>query len=485
MSLQLRHGAHAPLLCPSFAIHPTTTGSPLHSCSREEDLRPSTAYQSIVIPSTTLSPSPHEDLPGHHSDIEIQKPIHVPQETTKADLSPCQTDLVERESTGDLSLSQQMTRKSRIAAIVVLSSLIAYVSINSLVKALNPSLFIWYEEDKDESRWLASSHSWFDRKACRWLSLCGLAHLRLVRPIFGHRKAGTQDPSDDEKAPWHSAWGPAANVSRKWPDEERALRQIPDYVLEYAPLVHLYSQEQFWPGDIAEHLYHTTPMLNYTPIQSPWEHPTLRDLDQLNQFQEGQHVFLTSNDDVEGRPSWLEGEKNIPDPGDMKSEESWTDWDGTVGGTISGDTEENRVEWYDSGDKDTLQGETGGSVLDTPEGEELLDELRKRYGGKRIRAEGRKGGRSDAPAILIVVDKGNGIVDAFWFYFYSFNLGNVVLNIRFGNHVGDWEHCLVRFHNGKPKALFFSAHSAGEAYSYDSVEKIGKRVSRNPNWSFV
>ena len=33
----------------------------------------------------------------------------------------------------------------------------------------------------------------------------------------------------------------------------------------------------------------------------------------------------------------------------------------------------------------------------------------------------------DAPATLIVVDKGNGWVDAFWFYFYSFNLGPYVM----------------------------------------------------------
>jgi len=87
----------------------------------------------------------------------------------------------------------------------------------------------------------------------------------------------------------------------------------------------------------------------------------------------------------------------------------------------------------------------------------------------------RKGGRSKAPAVLVVVDKGAGVVDAFWFYFYSFNLGNSVLNVRFGNHVGDWEHCMVRFYHGEPKALFFSAHTAGEAYSYEAVEKVGKR----------
>jgi hypothetical protein len=70
------------------------------------------------------------------------------------------------------------------------------------------------------------------------------------------------------------------------------------------------------------------------------------------------------------------------------------------------------------------------------------------------------------------------VVDAFWFFFYSYNLGNAVFNIRFGNHVGDWEHTVVRFQHGEPKAVFFSEHSFGEAYTWDAVEKKGNRVSR-------
>ena len=91
--------------------------------------------------------------------------------------------------------------------------------------------------------------------------------------------------------------------------------------------------------------------------------------------------------------------------------------------------------------------------------------------GKKVR-----GGRSNAPATLVVVEKGHGIVDAFWWYFYSFNLGNEVFGVRFGNHVGDWEHMVVRFVNGTPTTVFFSEHENGVAYDYDAVEKIGKRV---------
>ena len=80
-------------------------------------------------------------------------------------------------------------------------------------------------------------------------------------------------------------------------------------------------------------------------------------------------------------------------------------------------------------------------------------------------------GRSQAPAVLVVVDKGDGIVDAFWFFFYSFNMGQKVFNIRFGNHVGDWEHTLVRFKHGKPELVFLSEHNFGAAYAWHAVEK--------------
>ncbi|PLB35535.1 uncharacterized protein BDW47DRAFT_61720 [Aspergillus candidus] len=370
------------------------------------------------------------------------------------------------------------------AAIVILSSLIAYVTVNSAVRAVNPRAFVWSAEDNDEKHWIASSPSWLDRKACRWLGLCGTAHFHPAGPRFGQRGPSSADEEDDTE-PWRSYWWNGTDaVDETWDETERSRRLIPDYVFRYAPLVHLFSDEQFWPGDIAEHLYHVTPTLNYTPIQSQEQHPSLEDLDELNQWQDGYPVFLTSNDNVEDRPPWMEGEKNIPRSPSGDVEQSWADWDGRVDGGIPDDTPEERAKWYDAAqladeDLDGMSPDALGypqpeDILNFKDDEIVRDELRKRYGGEPIHAETSKG-RSDAPAILLVMDKGNGIIDAFWFFFYSFNLGNVVLNVRFGNHIGDWEHCLVRFHHGKPKALFFSAHSAGEAYSYEAVEKIGER----------
>ena len=426
------------LLTTAHAIPPVSVAGPA-------SILPETLYKDLVVQS-------ERNVDGHPAET-IQDAGSGLDSSTPSDVA------VQRDT------FQQMKRTVK-ATITVLSSLIAYVSINSLARAYNPGTFIWSEEDKDELAWIATSRSWWGRKACRWLGLCGVTHFEPASARFGQRGPDVRE----EEQSWQSYWVSGQNGSATWDDAEHARRSIPDYVYEYAPLVHLYSDEQFWPCDIAEHLFHVTPSLNYTPIQSRSNHSTLHNLDQLNQWQDGENVFLTSNDNVEDRPPWLEGEKNIPS-GDRNGE-PWPDIQ--LDEQNPGDTVDERVEWYDAG-KDP-QDETP-PAHNRDEYDFVRQELRRR--GEPIQTNS-SNGRSDAPAVLLVVDKGNGIVDAFWFYFYSFNLGNVVFNVRFGNHVGDWEHCLVRFYHGKPKALFFSAHSAGEAYSYKAIEKFGKRVSGHP-----
>ncbi|KAH8601665.1 hypothetical protein B0O99DRAFT_197248 [Bisporella sp. PMI_857] len=86
-------------------------------------------------------------------------------------------------------------------------------------------------------------------------------------------------------------------------------------------------------------------------------------------------------------------------------------------------------------------------------------------------------GRTDGAisCVIVINDHGDGVVDAFYMYFYAFNRGNTVLGQELGDHIGDWEHNMVRFENGKPQALWFSQHGYGDAYEYTSVEKIGVR----------
>lgn len=85
---------------------------------------------------------------------------------------------------------------------------------------------------------------------------------------------------------------------------------------------------------------------------------------------------------------------------------------------------------------------------------------------------------SDAiPAAIIVADKGNNTVDVFYMYFYSFNWGGIVniIDKNFGNHVGDWEHNMIRFVDGVPTAAWYSQHADGEAFVWEALQKNGDR----------
>lgn len=253
---------------------------------------------------------------------------------------------------------------------------------------------------------------------CKWFGMCGTVQWAPdPRLLSGFEdEEYLYDTGDFRKS-----------TPKDWSGDSRVVNEIPNYILEHAPLVHLFSGEEFWPCDMAEHLEHVTPNLNYTPILSRTQNLNLTNLDDLNEYEKGRFVYLKSDDNVEERPDWLGGQKNVPN--------------------ITLEHPHNALPQHPRADP------------------------------RKSRERPSQGGRSDAPAILIVVNKGHGIVDAFWFYFYSYNLGRKVLNIRFGNHVGDWEHSLVRFQHGKPEVVFFSEHFFGTAYTYDAVERIGKRVS--------
>jgi hypothetical protein len=75
---------------------------------------------------------------------------------------------------------------------------------------------------------------------------------------------------------------------------------------------------------------------------------------------------------------------------------------------------------------------------------------------------------------VVVIDHDDGIntVDAFYFYFYSYNRGPTFLSHILGDHVGDWEHTMLRFTNGTPSSIWYSQHGSGSAYSYSAVEKF-------------
>ncbi|KAF2025635.1 hypothetical protein EK21DRAFT_76036 [Setomelanomma holmii] len=175
--------------------------------------------------------------------------------------------------------------------------------------------------------------------------------------------------------------------------ERQAPAGVLDYVLKYAPVVYLHSDETYFPTDLKVFLDNTTPRVNFNEVSGPSKPLTL---DNVNQM--GNDVYLTSNDDVTKDPEWIKGTK--PDS----------------------------------------SGRTNNAIT----------------------------------AAVIVNDKGNGNVDAFYMYFYAYNYGGNVLSwpaLNFGNHVGDWEHTMVRFANGKPQAIWYSQHANGQAFKWNVVEK--------------
>ncbi|KAH9868722.1 hypothetical protein J1614_007794 [Plenodomus biglobosus] len=200
-----------------------------------------------------------------------------------------------------------------------------------------------------------------------------------------------------------------------------------------APLVYLHSTEQYFPTSMPFFLNNTTPRVNFHEVAGPSKPLTPSNLNQM-----AADVFLTSNDDVTKDPAWIRGVK--PDGG----------------------------------------GSTGDAVT----------------------------------AAVIIVDKGEGVVDVFYMYFYAYNYGGEVLGlsslnfgmyafsllespkldpshvtlipkmqfadfaiiITLGNHVGDWEHTMVRFSNGSPQAIWYSQHANGQAFTYPTVMKYTDNI---------
>ncbi|KAF1354131.1 hypothetical protein EJ07DRAFT_182773 [Lizonia empirigonia] len=83
----------------------------------------------------------------------------------------------------------------------------------------------------------------------------------------------------------------------------------------------------------------------------------------------------------------------------------------------------------------------------------------------------------DKTGVIILAKKEKGVMDVFYFCFFAFNWGGIVLGHQLGNHVGDWEHAMVHFVDGVPKYVWMSQHANGEAYKFKALEKdaSGKR----------
>ncbi|KAI2606117.1 uncharacterized protein GGS25DRAFT_374338 [Hypoxylon fragiforme] len=364
----------------------------------------------------------------------------------------------------------------RRISIAVLAVLIVVFITTTLPRVLNPVPPDKETRDADQ-QWINTSPHWLDRQTCRWLSLCGLFHLKKDPP---------EKPKDDgRRHELRHVIGEASEIAWRGGNDgdKKQLRNIPEYVLNYAPLVHLYSQEFFWPSDIAEHIKHVVPDLDEDAWPSNGSQTlTLSNLNELSSELGFQH--LNSKDNVESRPKWLHSKDSRPiafsdedDKDDGKDEVSEPDrWptDDTTWFDVDRDHPLHRIS-----DPRKLPGgipqrlTRRSRILRSRDQQRLISQA-----AQDSQNEGNKpdeSGYSRAPVTLVLVDKGSGIVDAFWFFFYAYNLGQTVLGTRYGNHVGDWEHCMIRFEAGIPRGVFFSEHEGGQAYAWDAVEKRGNK----------
>lgn len=141
--------------------------------------------------------------------------------------------------------------RARRATIAILLLLTTYVLANSLAHAYFPNAFIWVDEDREEAKWLASSRSWWDRKACRFLAVCGLSHY--VSHFWGqdHTGGGSGPIGTGRTKVYGSTAAKREGQQRSYGDNDDGDGggegdHIPSYVMEYAPLVWLHSKELFW-----------------------------------------------------------------------------------------------------------------------------------------------------------------------------------------------------------------------------------------------
>ncbi|KAI1926336.1 hypothetical protein LOZ65_002567 [Ophidiomyces ophidiicola] len=173
---------------------------------------------------------------------------------------------------------------------------------------------------------------------------------------------------------------------------------LPEYVLKYAPLIWIHSEDSYKPSDIGAQIANTIPQVNFQAIPGISLPLTLNDLDALNS-KGSTEVFLTSKEGIRALPPWFKGVRPNRD------------------------------------------GKTEGAIS----------------------------------CAIVVTEREAGVLDAFYFYFYAYNRGTTVFGVEFGNHVGDWEHNMIRFKDGKPQGIWYSQHASGQAFTWNAVSKRSER----------
>lgn len=99
-----------------------------------------------------------------------------------------------------------------------------------------------------------------------------------------------------------------SNASPIHKNAKRAPYGVPQFALDYAPLVWLHSQDQYRPSDIGAQLVNSQPEVNFQAVAGAPDPLTLDNLGELNVLGGGS-VFLTAKVDAGQNPNqdWLKG----------------------------------------------------------------------------------------------------------------------------------------------------------------------------------
>lgn len=190
-----------------------------------------TSQTPVRTPDAALDASHKHLVPTIDIPIDHSSHAHSSGQVPKA--------LAGASGPSDEADTQMKGRKPAIAAAGTFFGLFSFSQIyqNVLFESLTPS-----DERADEAAWVASSHSWVDRKACDWFGLCGLAHLDKAQWTTKAQERKTVDTGNSVKVNLTDFWQDARSLPDDWEAQEE--REIPQYVLDHAPLIHLFSGEE-------------------------------------------------------------------------------------------------------------------------------------------------------------------------------------------------------------------------------------------------
>lgn len=318
----------------------------------------------------------------------------------------------------------------------------------------------------DGEIWASTSHSWLDRVSCHWLGICGGINWLISTWVF-RRTTQPQIPRGSHQH--QHEWEDTTSKPQEWSQTEIESRVIPEYVLKHAPVLYLDENEQWWPTDVADFLHHVRYRQNGKTKADNVQLSTMTKILARDHIQTD--VFLQSLDDPEELPDWITSAQNKPTEQRGRTLEPEKH-------NASSTRERQMIMNADSRHTSDFQAAWNWRSDEQRRFESSGTQKPAHSYSWSVENDSQPSARSPAPAFLITVAKGNNTLDAFWFFFYAFNRGARVTGIQYGNHVGDWEHVLVRFHAQKPVSLFLSAHEWGSAYKFEAMEKYGSAQER-------